>query len=145
MEVYDLPVAFYFSVQIDSTEYAFKEVSGLETELEIESVQEGGLNEYQHSLPKQIKHGNLILKRGLLPLNSALISWVKSIMEGDFSTLPICKSILIQLKNAQGESSYSWTCYKAYPVKWTVEALDSEKNAILLENLEFAYTKINRI
>lgn len=64
----NLPVAFYFSVNIENISFPFKEVSGLNVEMELETVDEGGLNTYQHQLPKQIRHGNLALKPSNFPI-----------------------------------------------------------------------------
>ena len=139
-----LPVAFYFQVDVENEQIPFKEVSGLNTEMETETVSEGGLNSYQHQLPKQIKHGNLALKRAQLPPTSDFIQWVKSIMEGDFSPSIKTKSLTIKLLNDAGNPIYTWSCEKAYPVKWDVDPLDSEKNSVLIESVEFAYSSLKR-
>lgn len=139
-----LPVSFYFQVKIANEEYAFKEVSGLSADLEVETVYEGGVNNFDYKLPKQVKHGNLMLKRGLLPLKSNLITWVKKAMEGDFSQPIHPQDIVISLLDSEGKPTYTWTCQRAYPVKWNVEALDSEKNSLMIETLELAYTTLKR-
>lgn len=142
--MWDLPVAFYFMVEIEAEEVAFKEVSGLNVEMETEAVTEGGLNTCQLYLPKQMKHGNLVLKRGLLPLKSSLISWVKEVLEGDFTKQVMPKEIIIKLLNEKDDPVYSWTCKTAFPVKWEVDSLDSEKNSVLIETLEFSYASLKR-
>ena len=142
---WDLPVSFYFRVKIGNDEFAFKEVSGLSAEVETESISEGGVNSFTHLLPKQIKHGNLVLKRALMPLGSIEIRWMQRILEGDFSLLITTKTITVQLLNSEGTTIYTWTCQNAYPVKWEVESLDSEKNNILIESIEFAYTTLKRL
>ncbi len=142
--MWDLPVAFYFQVTVDTEDVAFKEVSGLGTEMELETVNEGGLNTYQHHLPKQIKHGNLVLKRAQLPLESAFVTWIKEILEGDFSGSVKTKNIIVKLLNAGNAPVYTWTCEKAFPVKWETDSLDSEKNGILIETVEFAYLSLKR-
>ena len=141
---WQLSVAFYFSVCIDGEIFPFKEVSGLNIEMELETISEGGLNEYQHQLPKQIKHGNLVLKGAKLPLDCELISWVKKTLENDFSTPIKPKSVVVALLNEKGTPLYSWTCANAFPVKWEVDALDADKNSVLIETLEFSYTTIQR-
>jgi len=139
-----LPVVFYFQVKVGNEEFAFKEVSGLNTEMDLETIREGGLNDYEHKLPKQIKHFNLVLKRAILPLSSNLIVWVKKILEGDFSQPVVPRDIVISLLNNEGEPLYTWNCVQAYPVKWSIESFDSEKNSIMIETLEFVYTTITR-
>lgn len=139
-----LPVAFYFKVKINNEEVAFKEVSGLNSEIEVETIREGGVNNYEHKVPKQVKHGNLVLKRAILPLKSNLITWVKSVLESDFATRIKTREIVISLLDAEGGPLYTWSCMGAYPVKWDIDSLDSEKNNILIETLELAYTTLKR-
>ena len=146
MPDYQLPVAFYFKVIIDKvgTPLSFKEVSGLTTEMELENIQEGGANNYEYKLPKNLKHGNLVLKRALQPTKNQDVLWIKHIMEGDFIQPIVPRNIQIQLMDSDGKPIYTWLCTKAYPVKWDVEPLDSEKNSILIESIEFAYQTLIR-
>lgn len=142
---WELPVAFYFQVTIGNQEYAFKEVSGLTTEMETEAVQEGGVNSHVHLLPKKMKHNNLVLKRALHPIQQADVKWIQRILEGNFELLISTKSILVKLLDSEGTAIYTWSCQNAYPVKWEVENLDSEKNSVLIETLEFAYSQLKRL
>lgn len=142
---WELPVAFYFQVLMQGTEFSFKEVSGLTTELETETITEGGNNDYSYVVPKQVKHGNLVLKRALKPLNQDEVKWLSTFFNGSL-TFPVSTvSITINLLQKDGKPLYSWNCHNAYPVKWETEPLDSEKNNILIETLEFTYTTIERV
>ncbi|MEG1556722.1 MAG: phage tail protein [Bacteroidales bacterium] len=141
---YRFPVAFYFQVKIGLEEIAFKEVSGLSTEMEVETIREGGVNNYEYHLPKQTKHNNIVLKRAILPINSNVIVWVKDILEGDFSKPIKMKNISIHLMDENGKITYSWNCENAFPVKWEIDSLNSEKNEVLLETLELSYMSIAR-
>lgn len=128
-----LPVAFYFKVRIGLLEVAFKEVSGLSTEMEIGTLQEGGVNSYVHHLPKQIKHTNLVLKRALQPVFSADVIWIKSILECDFLLPIVPVPVIVSLLNEEGAPLYSWMCLNAFPVKWDVDSMESEKTVFLLK------------
>jgi phage tail-like protein len=141
---WNLPVAFYFNVNIDGESVPFKEVSGLDVEMETESLSEGGQNTYQHQLPKQIKHGNLVVKGAKLPLKNQFVSWVKDTLENDFATAIKTKILIINLLNENGEPFCTWTCDNAFPVKWTVDPLDADKNSVLIETVEFSYSTIKR-
>ncbi|MCC8186751.1 MAG: phage tail protein [Bacteroides sp.] len=137
-------MAYYFSLAVFNREFAFREISGLHTELEVETIQEGGVNEYEHKLPKQMRHENLVCKRAIVPLNTRLTIWIKSVLEYDF-TKPVERNDLkIFLLGADGKPLYIWTCEKAFPVKWNVDPFHSEKNEIAIESLEFAYTTLKR-
>lgn len=116
----------------------------MNAEMETEALSEGGLNTHQHQLPTQLKHGNLVLKRAQLPAECSFIKWIKSTMEGDFSQPIKTKNLAINLLDASQKPIYTWLCEKAYPVKWDVDPLDSEKNSVLIESLEFAYSSLKR-
>ena len=47
----------------------FSEVSGLISEIELESYQEGGLNGFVHKFPKHTTYPNLVLSRGLINID----------------------------------------------------------------------------
>jgi phage tail-like protein len=141
---WDIPVAFYFQVLIQNGDFAFKEVSGLSTEFETETIVEGGNNDYVHVVPKNVKHGNLVLKRALKPVKKDDVVWLSSFFYG--LKFPISTvSITINLLQRDGTPVYSWNCENAYPVKWEVDGLDAEKNSVLIETIELAYSKIERV
>ena len=143
MAEYYPPIAFHFEASVDGSNGSnaqFQSVSGLEAELEVDSIKEGGLNSYIHKLPKRMRYPNLVLKRGLLAESSALLTWVRDQMLSEtnldnFKT----KKIEITLKNEKGEKVMFWNIKNAFPVKWSVSEFDAQKNAIVVESIEFAY------
>ncbi len=144
---YTLPVSFYFSVGFMGglNEVAFKEVSGLSSEMEVETLREGGENSYELKLPKQVKHSNLVLKRALMPLTNTVEAWIKLNMESNLSLLIVPDIITISLCDADGIPLRVWSCVGAFPVKWEVDTMDAEKNSVLIETLELAYSSLTRI
>jgi len=141
----DLPVSFYFQVEFENeTAVPFKEVSGLSVELETETIQEGGVNEHDYKLPKQIKHANLVLKRALLPLSNSLETWICNCLGNDFSQSIVTKNISVKLLDEKGEPLRGWVCSGAYPVKWDIESFEAEKNAVVIESVEFTYLEQKR-
>ncbi len=141
---WDLPVAFHFNVSIGPYDVAFKEVSGLDSEMELETIQEGGVNDFEYKVPKQVKHSNLVLKRAMLPMDHPLVLWCESVLDSDLSQTIDLVNIKINLLNENRMPIYNWTCSDAYPVKWQIDSLDAEKNSILIETMEFAYTTLKR-
>ncbi|MDR3061996.1 MAG: phage tail protein [Dysgonamonadaceae bacterium] len=143
-----LPVVFYFNVKFQGNppigEVAFKSVLGLDTEMEFESVKEGGVNNFEYKLPKQVKHGNLILKRAMMPIENNLGNWIKEILENTFEKPVQTRNVIITLLNEDGDPMYYWTCANAYPVKWNVEGFDAEKNEVAIESLELSYSTLKR-
>ncbi|WP_417910177.1 phage tail protein [Candidatus Electronema sp. PJ] len=144
------PVAFYFSVVFGADlgnlfDNSFQEVSGLDAELETEDIAEGGENRFVHRLPKAIKHPRLILKRGLVSLNSLLSLWCKEVLEGDFSSSFTSKNIQIFLLGEQTTPLRAWLVENALPVKWEIEPFNSTKNDVAVEKIEFNYNILTRV
>jgi phage tail-like protein len=140
-----LPVAFYFEVKFagikNAEDSSFAEADGLEMELGVTEIKEGGENRFSHRLPDRATHKNLTLKRGVLSATSELAKWCKSTLESDFGTPLEPKNIDVALLDEQGNPLLVWTFTKAWPVKWSVAGLDSRKNEIALETLEFSYQR----
>ncbi len=144
-----LPVAFYFKVTFQNsfgiTDTSFQEVSGISTEMNTEDIEEGGENRFVHKVPKGMKHGNLVMKRGVADINSPLIKWCLKVLEGDLGEAIIPQTIEVALLDETGSAVRSWSINNAYPVKWEIDSLDAKKNDIVIETLEFAYTYLKRI
>ncbi len=142
------PVSFYFKVVFQGTpkieDAAFMEVSGLQEELEVMELQEGGENGYFHKLPKRAKHGNLVLRRALEALDNPLEQWVKDTLESGFAKRITPRNIVVMLLGADGKALRCWWCSNAYPVKWEVSAFSSQENKLAIETLELCYNLLER-
>ena len=140
------PAGFYFRVQIagasSEDDAAFTEVSGLDREIEVEEIKEGGENSFSHRLPGRVKHGNLVLKRGILAKNSDFARWCQSELQSGASGSVSCLDLDVSLLDESGAPLLTWNCANAWPVKWSIGTLDSTKNEIAVETLEFAYRQI---
>jgi phage tail-like protein len=148
MQDFDHPVAFQFLVTIENAnlpqDLAFAEVSGLDVEIEIETVVEGGENTFVHRLPKGAKHSNLVLKRGIANASNGLAQWCKEVLEGGLVKKIEPRRILVSLCDKENVPLRSWAFSNAYPVKWSTDGLDASKNAIAIETIEFAYHTVKR-
>lgn len=143
------PPAFYFTVSFGNgskvADTAFTEVSGIATEIETEALVEGGENRFVHQLPKQVKHGNLEMKRGIAKQASPLVAWCKETLEGEFAARIVLQTIVVKLTGAHGQVLRAWKFNNAYPVKWSVDGFSSTKNEVAIETMSFAYTYSQRI
>lgn len=132
-----------FYVEIEGINVAqFSEVNGLQIEIETESYQEGGKNNFVHIFPKGIKYQPLVLKRGITDIDD-LWKWYKDVRSGKITrknvTIRMYKTPQdMQAKNAK----WSWTLQKAYPIKWTGPALKADSNAIAFESIELVHQGI---
>lgn len=135
------PTGFSFIVNGISTregiDSRFQSVSGLSTEIGTEEYAEGGENRFVHQLPTRVKHGSLILKRGLV-VNSELIKWCRDAMEKfEFES----RDLIITLSGGTGSTAPTmvWNIVGAYPVKWDVSEFNAEENKLAIETIELKY------
>lgn len=137
------PVNFYFNVIIEgyNQDINFQEVSGISVNVELESVREGGVNEYIHQLPKGTKYTNLVLKRGLVTSSSLLMNWIRDAVER-FTFAP--KQVIVNLLDESGNVQYSWVFNNAYPVSVKVTDLNAQDGKAFIETLELAYSFFTR-
>jgi phage tail-like protein len=154
-EEYYPPGGFYFTVTVlgsgsalallSGADASFQEVSGLQSEIGIEEVVEGGENRFIHRLPKTSKFSNLILKRGVVTANSFLAEWTGATIGSNLSLPIVTQNILIRLLSPSGVPTIVWAFVNAYPVRWEVGPLNSTKNEVLTERLEFTYNYFERV
>ncbi|MDL2256504.1 phage tail protein [Parabacteroides sp. OttesenSCG-928-G06] len=141
-------VSFYFRVTFQGKpeipDMNFQEVSGLTIDMDVETVKEGGENNFTHQLPLRLKHNRLVLKRALEKMGNELEQWVRDNLESGFAKGFTPRNITITLLDSKGEPFSQWLCSNAYPAKWELSALNAEKNALAIETLELNYNLLNR-
>lgn len=138
-------VGFHFAVGfqnlgIDSLDAAFQSVSGLEVQLETESLKEGGENRFEHALPSRRKYASLNLKRGLLSpeAGSKITEWC---LEAFQAELIKPTNLDILLLNEEHETLMKWNVIHAWPKSWKFGELNAEKSEVLIESLELQYNR----
>ena len=134
------PVAFHFNVIVDGEQISFNEVSGIDSSLETLSVMSGGDNSNCYSVPKSRKHGDLVLKRGVVRGSDSFFKWCKDTLSTPLSKGCIKpKSLTVSLLGAEGEALATWSFKNAYPVDWSVGSLNAEKSEIAIETVKLKY------
>lgn len=134
---------FFFAMGVfpNPLDFKFQKVRGIEAQVNLETVNEGGQNLYSHRLPKKISYSNLVLERGYTigsPLNFEF--------EVAFSSFKFYPSdVLVTKFSEKGIPIGAWLYMKAYPVKWTVSALDAQSNSVAIDTMELAYTRFQII
>ena len=140
--VYPLP-GFRFSITLEKIfelpNSSFMEAYGFGAQIQLEEVQSGGQNGYKYQLPGNSTFSNLVLKQGILPVDSPLEKWcMKTILYGaseGIEPLPLT----LHLMNDQGKPARSWSFTEAYPVKYQTSEFKSTDNSVAVETVEFAY------
>ncbi|RMG75955.1 MAG: phage tail protein [Bacteroidetes bacterium] len=143
------PIAgFNFAVTVGGAssghDSEFQEVSGLEVEMEVEEIAEGGVNTHKHRVPGRTKYRNLVLKRGLIKESSELASWCSRTLQGDLNAPIELRDIIVELRDEKQQAVMSWSFVKAYPIKWNVSNFNAEQNGIVTETLEFVFQSFRK-
>ena len=119
----------------------FEEVSGLRFEADVETLREGGQNQFEHKLPGALKWPNIVLKRGVIDSNK-LYEWMAGTSGLGFSAAShkLERYIgTITLYEADGSALQSWTFFDAFPVRWEGPKLAASSDDIATEELEIAH------
>jgi phage tail-like protein len=154
-DTYYPPGGFYFTVMVIGSgsalalltdiDSSFQEVSGIEVKFETESVVEGGENRFVHQLPKPAKYSNLVLKRGIVAIDSFLGEWVGQTVGSGLSLPILPQNLLVTLLNEDRLPLIAWGFVNAYPVRSQVAPMNSMENKILIESMELSYNYFDRI
>ena len=131
-----------FLFEVDDLEIGrFMEVSGLQVDVDVEEVQEGGENNYVHKLPGRMTWPNIVLKRGVTQ-NDSLLTWLNKSSGEGFSAggnKLARKSGAITLIAADGTRLRAWNIDGAFPVKWTGPSFAVTSTDAAVEELEIAH------
>lgn len=133
--VADPLISFNFLLEVDGKTIGyFMSVGGLGVEMEVETVKEGGLNEFEHKLPGRLKWSNITLKRGVTD-STELFEWIHSSTPNGLER----STGRISMLNTTYDAVQTWEFEGAFPVKWTGPSLEAGANDIATEELEIAH------
>lgn len=134
-------MAYNFAVEIGGVVMGgFSEVSGLSSEINLQSYEEGGLNNYVHKFPKHTTYPNLVLSRGLVNVDLFYI-WYQATSEGLIQQL---NGTILLLDDRQIPKMW-WTVKKAYPVRWEGPQLNASSDNIAVEKIELVHQGISKL
>ena len=105
----------------------------------------GGENRYVPTLPTAVKHPKLTLKRGIAALESPLVAWCKSVLEGGLAKTVNPKLLHVFLLDENGQALRACSFESGYPVHWEVEAFNSTKNEVAVERITLSYAFSTRV
>ncbi len=131
-----------FILSLDGIEIgAFSEVSGLSVEIKVETIDEGGQNEFSHKVPGRMQWPNLVLKSGVTT-NSALFDWFRrssgtGLEAGDAYLQRT--TVGLALVDGAGEIVRTWELDGAFPVKWSGPQFAAGSREVAMETLEIAH------
>ncbi len=133
-------MGFRFIVEIDGIAVArASEVSGIQVEIETETYEEGGVNDFVYQLPKRARYQPIVLKRGLAE-GDEFWQWHQDCVNGSVKR----KNGSIILLDTEGQEKWRWNFVQAFPVKWTGPDLKAENASVAFESIELAHHGIRK-
>lgn len=144
----DPPVSYNFSVafgSVNSTRIEdtyFSEISGISSELEVQEIREGGLNDWVYHLPKGSKGSKITLKRGLASMDSELIKWCFNTIDLEKSTVVPKQMIISLLDKNPDQPRMTWAFYNVIPVKWSMSDFNAKESNVAIESIEMVFSNM---
>lgn len=130
---------FFFDLPDEKeADIKFQSITGLDVQIDKETLKEGGENRFEHNVPGRTKYSPLTLKRGILtPEDSGLTIWLQKAFQ-DMVITPLSR-IDVELLNENHDILMQWELSHVWPVSWKVGELNAERGEVLLETLELNY------
>ena len=130
----------------------FQECSGLEIEMDVKQLQEGGRNDGVIQRVGRAKYQNLVLKRGMFynksdQLSSELWEWVQNVLTG---VRPVPRydgliKVFSHKKNGKAQIVASWEFERALPAKITGPQLNAKSGDVAMEELHLAHEGLRMV
>ncbi|WP_437656648.1 phage tail protein [Sorangium sp. So ce1182] len=126
---------------------SFSEVAGLETNIEIRELREGGYNQGVRRLVAKTSHPSLTLKRGVT-LDRGFWEWIQRCVNGEFP-LPYVSGSILQFSPSKrgGEAAAArWTFTNGIVTKVKSTDLNATSgNAVAIEEIHIAHEGLTRV
>lgn len=118
---------------------SFSECSGLDISIEKDSTvtSEGGVNDQQRVFLKNVKFGDITLKRGITD-DITFWKWLNELLDTT-KKKKTRRNITIIVFNQAGETMQSWTLIGAVPIAWKTPAFQADGNSVAVEELTIAF------
>jgi phage tail-like protein len=136
------PYSGKFLFEVDGVQIGtFTEVDGLQADVAVEDLEEGGQNQFVHRLPGRMTWPNITFKRGVTDSDN-LFSWLQESAGDEFSrngNRLQRKSAAVTLISNKGERLRAWELTAAFPVRWRGPTFAASSNDLASEELEIAH------
>jgi phage tail-like protein len=134
---------FFFATGVipNPIDIRFQKVSGLNAEVNTDTINEGGQNLYTHRIPTKINYNNLVLEKGIVTGSPLHIEFNSTLSFFRFAP----SNVMVTLFSETSIPIAGWLFMKAYPVKWSIADFDANANAVVIETMELAYTRFQII
>lgn len=131
--------AHNFKLEIDGViSGGFKEISGLESEVEIIEYKDGD-DPVTRKRAGKVKYKNIVLKRGFVR-DGSLLEWYRMVLAG---TTDRKSGSIIYLDRAGGEV-LRYNFFEAWPCRWKAPELNASSDTHIVEEIEFVVERVER-
>jgi len=121
----------------------FQECSGLEIEMDVQELQEGGRNDGTVRRVGRGKFSNIVLKRGMLfptggKIDNQLWRWIQDVLRG---VRPVARynGVIDVLSADFGSTVATWTFDRGLPQKVAGPQLNAKTGEVAIEELTIAH------
>jgi phage tail-like protein len=124
------------------TDGGFAECSGLDLEMDVQELQEGGRNDGVIRRVGRARYQNLVLKRGMLhprggPVDRELWQWLQDVLAG---VRPVRRyDGLVEVMSVGAEIAARWSFVRGLPAKVTGPQLNARTGEVAIEELHIAH------
>jgi phage tail-like protein len=136
------PYSGKFLFEVDGLQIgSFTEVDGLQAEVAVEDLEEGGQNQFVHRLPGRMTWPNITFKRGVTDSDN-LFAWLQASAGDEFGrngNKLERKSAAVTLVSDKGERLRAWELAAAFPVRWRGPSFAATSTELASEELEIAH------
>ena len=126
---------FAFNVKIGSAEILFQEITGLDTEVQMEYRAGSSKVFAPVKMPGITKYGNITLRKGIFKNDNQLWEMYSLVKANNFNKTTVTISLLDETSN----TAMSWELTNAFPSKMTVNDIKSDNNQPIVETIELMH------
>lgn len=141
----DPMIGAHFEVSVGAITGYFTEVSGLGSESEIvehKIIAKGAKESIIRKIPGRLKWGDIVLKRGITK-NLDFYNWRKQVEQGGVEKARLDGTIIMYDQTMTPVAE--WTFTKGWPSKISGPSLQSDGNAVGIEELTIVHEGIKRV
>lgn len=142
-ETKDGLTAYFKVVMEEYDEAVFQSCDGLESEIEVVFLAEGGRGNAPHAVRGLPKVNKLLFSKGSISAKGGkrgLFDWFLEVC--DYSKPLKRQTLTIQLLDSQKNAVRSWRVLNAWPCRWMGPSLSRESTDLSVEYIEFAHEGI---
>ena len=140
----DFPLPkFHYKVTMNNVVISFKEVSGLNQEIEKMEYRGGEEPFYSRKRSGLVKSSPVTFKKGIFNKDKALTNVINT--NTDFSKYYAVGTLFetqINLLNEKGETVVTWKLHDCIPTKMSFSDFASDSSEISIEEIELDYTNM---